>query len=137
MPHVNVGVLNPPAATPLPFPIFAQPIQQINGVIAIGDVLTNVVITQVADITRCLVILNASSCWTAPPYSLTATLVIGDITGVLTPTSDVKQSEGAIWDWIDDTTIIVSRGGGEACECTENCVAFTLQVIEFASGVFV
>lgn len=147
--HVNQGVLRTPAATPVPFPIFNGLPHYQNGTIPIGSEFVDVLLDiPVQDTALTLVILNASSCIVPGPYTQNGP---ADIEGVVTPITGAivatltgieltyggnSYSEGAWYDWVDETTIRIHRGGGECDDCFDNCVNFSVQILEFLPGMF-
>lgn len=150
----HAEVVNPsaPVGPGNPFNIFAFPVQVINGAIGIGVPFTDAVLPHaVAATQNAIVILNVCQCWTAPTYDIEGlvsfdqplALNIGTITtpynAPLTASGTphpgaVNQSFGATWLWVDETTIRVKRVT-DCIDCSDNCVEFTLQVIEFMADV--
>lgn len=145
LPHVQTGTLNPPAAVAVPFPLFNNLPHYQNGTIPIGSEFFDMVLdVPVTDTANCLVILNASSCIVPDNYDQTGEgdIAIDPGTGVGTLTNlsllstTPNQSEGAWYDWVDETTIRIHRGGGECTDCFGNCVNFSVQILEFLPGMF-
>lgn len=106
--------------------------------ISADEILLNPVLTSYQNSTQAVVIGGNIA---VPPYTGGPI----SITGVITPdaTND-HQSNGAWWEWGDGVTPVspsepsnqITVHRGSTCgDCDDNCVAFTVQVVELVTAV--